>query len=245
MRFTKLLLTLAVVMSLAWDTGSASSSQDVTSRADSPLRARAMMIDGPDVSVRDDRAPLRDQPRKVIPRSLARIPGYPCYRTVEETYTELSQLAAAHPELASWIDIGDSWTKVATGGAAGYDLFALVLTNKAKPGPKFQFFLMAAIHARELAAAELAARFAERLVADYGVDPDVTWMLDYGEVHIVPQVNPDGRKQAEQLVSWRKNTDTANGCDAPYYGVDLNRNHSFHWGGGCAERRDGPICVFA
>ena len=39
------------------------------------------------------------------------IPDYPCYRTVEETYADLADLAAAYPDLASWNDIGDSWDK--------------------------------------------------------------------------------------------------------------------------------------
>ncbi|NIV31745.1 MAG: peptidase M14, partial [Anaerolineae bacterium] len=172
------------------------------------------------------------------------IPGYPCYRTVEETHADLSTLAADHPDLASWLDVGDSWEKV-TGALPGYDLHALVLTNRAVPGPKPKFLLMAAIHARELATAELAARFAEGLVADYGTDPDVTWLLDYFELHVLPMTNPDGRKQAESGEYWRKNTDDDDGCAIfPYYGTDLNRNSSFHWGGAstspCYETYQGP-----
>jgi hypothetical protein len=162
---------------------------------------------------------------------LAGIPGYACYRTVEETYSALAALAAAHPNLASWVDIGDSWEKITPGGAAGYDLNALVLTNKAKPAPKPRFMLIAAIHAREYATAELATRFAEELLAKYDVDPNVTWLLDYFEVHILPQVNPDGRKIAESGQLWRKNTDNDDGCNlAAQWGTDLNRNSSFKWG---------------
>ena len=73
----------------------------------------------------------------------------------------------------------------------------LKLTNRLVPGPKPHVFIMAAIHARELATAEVATRFAEQLVARYGVDPDVTWLLDYNEIHILAQSNPDGRKLAE------------------------------------------------
>jgi carboxypeptidase T len=162
------------------------------------------------------------------------IPGYACYRTVEETYSGLADLAADHPDLAEWIDIGDSWDKLTPDGAAGFDLHALVLTNRLRPGPKFKFALMAAIHAREFTTAETATRFAEELVANYGVDPDVTWLLDYGEMHILPQANPDGRKFAEQLIYWRKNTNRTFDCPGQpssgyQYGVDLNRNSSFKW----------------
>jgi murein tripeptide amidase MpaA len=159
----------------------------------------------------------------------AGIPSFPCYRTVEETYATLAQIAREHPELASLVDIGDSWDKVMSGGAAGYDLLALVLSNKSRPGPKPRFLLVAEFHARELTTAETATRFAEELVSGYGVDPDVTWMLDYIEVHIIPMANPDGRKLAEQGQLWRKNTDSDDGCGSGY-GTDMNRNCSFKWG---------------
>ncbi|HRW08664.1 MAG TPA: M14 family zinc carboxypeptidase [Caldilineaceae bacterium] len=164
----------------------------------------------------------------------AGIPGFPCYRTVEETYSALAGLAATHPTLARWVDIGDSWDKTHPGGAAGYDLQALVLTNQAIPGPKPVFFLMAAIHAREFTTAEVATRFAESLISRYGDDAEVTWLLDTKEIHIVAQANPDGRKEAEKVVLWRKNTNS-DGCPNAYpffsyYGVDLNRNSSFKWG---------------
>ena len=42
--------------------------------------------------------------------------GYACYRTVEETTADLAQLALANPNLAQWIDIGDSWDKGREGG---------------------------------------------------------------------------------------------------------------------------------
>lgn len=219
------------------------------------------------------------------------IPGFACYRTVEETYADMVNLAAANPTLAEWVDIGDSWDKVqyelalsdsittAEGMPPGYDLHALVLTNKAFTPtfstvitnvitstitvpptsttgmtttmvitefvpmttttvvPKADFFLLAAIHARELTPAETATRFAEQLVAGYGTDADITWLLDYNRIHVVPQGNPDGRKFAEQLESWRKNTNTTDSCNEfgstrprfPFYGVDLNRNSSFQW----------------
>ena len=94
------------------------------------------------------------------------IPFYPCYRTVEETYADLADLAAAHPDLASWNDIGDSWDKSTPGGAAGYDLNASGADQHGDSRPTNRdWSVMAAIHAREYTTAELATRFAEHLVA--------------------------------------------------------------------------------
>lgn len=166
----------------------------------------------------------------VGPRRADAIPNYPCYRTVTETYAAIDDLVATYPALVSKVDIGNSWLKE-SGNAGGDDIFAVVLTNQAIPGPKPRFFLMAAIHAREYATAESAMRFAEQLAAGYGVAPDITWLLDFTEIHIVTQVNPDGRRRAEVNVLWRKNVNNTDGCMTPsYVGVDLNRNSSFKWG---------------
>ena len=93
----------------------------------------------------------------------------------------------------------------------------------------------------------MATRFAEELINNYGVDPDVTWLLDYFEIHIIPQANPDGRKKAETGLLWRKNTDNDDGCNmSSTWGTDLNRNSSFKWNMGgssssaCNETYRGP-----
>jgi len=167
------------------------------------------------------------------------IPGYPCYRTIEETYRDMEQIASEYPNLAVWKDIGDSWQKVNTGDETGYDLQVLIIKNQysilSKPTPKL--FLMGAIHSREYATAETATRLAEHLIHNYEIDPDITWLLDYGEIHILPIANPDGRIIAENGYGQRKNLNNLNGgqCLVPpswenQYGTDLNRNHTFHWG---------------
>jgi murein tripeptide amidase MpaA len=189
---------------------------------------------------------------QMSPGQTSGIPGYACYRTVEETYASLSDLATDHPDLATWTDVGDSWEKATPGGADGYDLNALVITNHNTPGPKPKFFVIAAIHAREYTTAELATRFAEKLINDYGVDPDITWLVDNYEFHLIPHANPDGRKHAEAGEMWRKNTDNDDGCTADnvdwgyYYGTDLNRNSSYKWNQGgsssnaCDQTYHGP-----
>ena len=186
-----------------------------------------------------------NQPRQaLLGQGTDTVPGLPCYRTVEETYADMQALAENYPSLATWVDFGDSWDKLTASGPVGYDIYALDLTNKIILGPKPVFLLMAEIHAREFATAETAARFAEYLVSNYGLDPDITWLLDYYHVYIVPMINPDGRKLAEAGEAWRKNTDTANGCSFPEYGIDLNRNFNFHWGEGnpnpCGVSYQGP-----
>ncbi len=172
------------------------------------------------------------------------IPNFACYRTVEETFTTAQQIVAAKPNLATWIDAGDSWKKTINQG--GYDMRVLKITNSATPTPKPILFVTSAIHAREYTTAELMTRFAEYLVNNYGIDADVTWMLDTQEVHLMLQTNPDGRKLAEAGSLWRKNNNTNYCKNGSTKGADLNRNFSFEWNTGgssasqCNETYRGP-----
>ena len=182
---------------------------------------------------------------------MSAIPGYACYRTVEETYDTINQLVTSKPTLASVANIGPSWAK-SKNPSAGYDMKVLKLTNSAtnptNPN-KPSMVVLGSIHAREYTPAELTTRFAEWLVNGYGTDDEATWLMDNYQFYLVLQANPDGRKKAEAVASWRKNVNNTNGCTSGAYGTDLNRNWPFHWnttnGGGSsgscsAETYRGP-----
>jgi len=193
----------------------------------------ALVKEGRSVELLEEPTRVLNAPRQRLAAQATGIPGYACYRTVDETYSAMAQLASSYPNLASWNDIGDTWDKVTAGGKPGDDMRVLVLTNKSRPGPKPRFFLMGGIHAREYTTVELAARFAEQLATKYGTDPEATWLLDYNELHLVVQSNPDGRRIAETGQVKRKNNDTNEGvCTTTTSGIDLNRNSSFDWGQG-------------
>lgn len=168
------------------------------------------------------------------------LPDFPCYRSLNTLYADAAALANAYPTLARWTDIGDSWERAQSGGAAGYDLFALKLTNSALPGDKPALILVSGTHARDLAPVELNLRFAEYLLAGYGTDPEFTWLLDQAEVHIILSANPDGRAVVEaQIASGeadefgdtarKKNLNDAACATPALAGVDLDRNFPFQW----------------
>ena len=183
-----------------------------------------------------------------LPDQRSGIPGYPCYRTVEETFATAAQLATDYPTLAQWINVGDSWEKTEPGGNAGYDMMVLKLTNSQVTGTptgdgqgKPVLFITSAIHAREYTTAELTTRFAEYLLENYGVNADATWLLNEHEIHLMLQTNPDGRKHAEAGDYWRKNTNEDYcGATSSSRGADLNRNFSFQWA--CCNGSSGSEC---
>jgi carboxypeptidase T len=181
------------------------------------------------------------------------IPGFACYRTVEETYATMDQLAAAHPSLAQVIDIGPTWARTQN-AAQGYRMRVMRIGNTATDATipnKPNMVVFSSIHAREYAPAEVNTHFAEWLLDNYGSDPEATWLVDHENFHLILQANPDGRKKAETGLSWRKNTNTVSASCGNSSGIDLNRNFPFHWGivpgnGGssgsiCNETYRGPL----
>ncbi|MGH9379312.1 MAG: M14 family zinc carboxypeptidase [Thermoanaerobaculia bacterium] len=160
------------------------------------------------------------------------IPGFPCYRTVDETHDTLADLVAAHPQYARLELIGQTWQAL-NNGAEG-DIFALVIGNQASPYERAPLVVMAAMHARELATAEAATRFAELLLEERATNGDIAWLLDHREIHVIAQENPDGRRKVEEGgddLWWRKNHNETACLNPGPTGIDLNRNSSFLWGG--------------
>ena len=178
---------------------------------------------------------------KAAAAAAATIPSFPCYETVEETYSQAQNFATSKPTIASWLDAGNSWQKTVNLG--GFDIKVLKLTNSAITGNKPKLFVNSAIHAREYTTAPLNLEFARWLVNGYGINADATWILDHHEVHLMLQTNPDGRKKAETGLSWRKNTNQAY-CSATSNtrGADLNRNFSFSFNSTAGQGSSGNQC---
>ncbi len=163
----------------------------------------------------------------------------------------ISQTAhISYTGIAELIDIGDAWM-AGQPGEHHRDLWVLRISNEdpaygdiaAKP----PFYLMANIHAREVTTPEMAVRYIKYLTSGYdglggyGVDPDVTWLVDWNVIYIEVSQNPDGHWQNEQDTAnnWRKNMNDTE-CGGGRYGIDLNRNHSFMWG--CCGGSSGNPC---
>jgi hypothetical protein len=164
------------------------------------------------------------------------IPGYECFRTVDETYATMDQLQADYPHIAHIDEIGPTWKKLQNPGD-GFTMRAMRITNfdtlaGDRGRPKFAAYF--SIHAREYTPAEIGTRFAEWLVESYGTDPEATWLVDHNDFHLILLANPDARIDAQHQIYQRKNLDTIEGpCNEQdgfwQPGIDLNRNFPFHW----------------
>lgn len=167
------------------------------------------------------------------------IPGFDCYRTIEELEAQLATWGTQYPSLTYLSSLGSSYE--------GRPLTVMRLTNEATGLDKPIFFLMANVHGRELITPETAMVFIQYFLENYDVDPDVTWLLNEHLIYVLVSANPDGHiknEPGQPWVYWRKNTHPYGSCSATDYGVDLNRNHDFKWGGAgtnpCEETYQGP-----
>jgi len=152
---------------------------------------------------------------------------YQTYHQLADVQQRLYDLAAARPDLASVADIGDGLQDI--GGGVHRDILALRVTAPDQPGnlrdDRPVIIWEACQHAREWISPPVAMYLADQLIENYGTDPRVTNLMDRIDFRIIPVCNPDGYSYTwtnQRL--WRKNLRGG-------YGVDLNRNWAYEWGG--------------
>ena len=170
------------------------------------------------------------------------------YRTYSDLVSELQQIEASHPNICKLYDVGNSQGKqYFQGGNFNYstynhDIWALkVSDNVAAEEDEPSVYYMGAHHAREPISLEVTMYILNHILANYGVDPQITANVDNTQIWFVPLVNPDGHKIVtnEEDLWWRKNIRDNNGngvVDPENWngypdGVDPNRNYEFEWGG--------------
>ncbi|MFQ6618196.1 MAG: M14 family zinc carboxypeptidase, partial [Fidelibacterota bacterium] len=93
-------------------------------------------------------------------------------------------------------------------------------------------------HAREPQGMMTVIHFMKYLVRNYGVDEEVTFLVNNREIWFIPVVNPDGYLYNEAIKPngggmWRKNkrdNDLSGHFNEDMDGVDLNRNFGKFWG---------------
>jgi murein tripeptide amidase MpaA len=111
------------------------------------------------------------------------------YRHPEQTQL-LQAYAHARPDLVKLHSIGKSFE--------GRDIWLLSITNT-HTGPdsdKPAFWVDGNIHAAELTACTACLYYIDQLVSQYGVDAQITHLLDTRVVYICPRLNPDGAELA-------------------------------------------------
>jgi len=133
--------------------------------------------------------------------------GY--YRSYTEMVNILDSLATNYPDICALYTIGTS--------VQGRTLYIMKLSdNAAEDEPEPEILFDGAVHGDERIAVEVPLMMIEYLVANYGVLPEITWLINNREIWIDPMVNPDGVISVSRY--------NANG-------VDCNRDFGYMWEG--------------
>lgn len=143
------------------------------------------------------------------------------YRTLDQIAAQVNSYIATYPDLAHPVDIGTS--------LQGRHITGMRLTSAGGPPNKPIILYHGGQHAREWINVPVPMYVADWLLTHYGIDPQATRLLDNAEWVIIPVMNPDGYDYTwTNDRMWRKNRRNNGGGS---FGVDLNRNWGYGWGG--------------
>jgi hypothetical protein len=146
------------------------------------------------------------------------------YHDYAEMVAELQQAAFDHPAIFSLFSMGLSYE--------GRTVWAgKISDNVGVDEDEPEVLLTHHQHAREHLTVEMALYTLHMLTNEYGVDPQITNLVDNREIWIVFDMNPDGGEYdvaTGTYASWRKNRQPNAGTSA--IGTDLNRNWGYKWG---------------
>ena|GEM_PF-1617881 len=148
------------------------------------------------------------------------------YHTYSETYNEILDACTTYPSLVKVDTIGYSLEE--------NPIWAVKISDTVEVDEdETEVFFNSLTHAREPLGLEVVLEFMHQVLEGYGIDSEITEMVDETEIWLVPIINPDGYLYNEATNPggggmWRKNRRFYSLDDT--CGVDLNRNFGLLWG---------------
>jgi hypothetical protein len=162
------------------------------------------------------------------------------YHTYLEMQNQLFAWAATYPAIAKIETIGTTQQE-------NRQMYAVKISdNVAIDEDEPVVYFDGAHHACEVMGMEICLALIDTLVTNYGIDPNITNLINTTEIWLVPLVNPDGHSAVMNDLShyYRKNGRDLNNNGILYEyscndwwtcsteGIDLNRNYDWHWDAG-------------
>lgn len=131
------------------------------------------------------------------------------YTSYDEMVSIFDSLVLNHPSI----------TKLDTIGYSVQNRLLLCLKVSDNPNvqePEPEVRIVGTHHGNEWISTEIPIILASYLVENYGIDQEVTYLVNNREIYIIPMVNPDGHEMQQ-----RRNANN----------VDLNRDYGYMWDG--------------
>jgi murein tripeptide amidase MpaA len=147
------------------------------------------------------------------------------YKDLAAINAKIDAFIAQYPAMASRGVVGTS--------IENRQIPFLRIASPGSPANKPALLIKSLQHAREWIGGATTMYVASKLLTGFGTDPQITRVLNNFQVIIVPVANPDGYVYTWTTNRlWRKNRRPNIGTSAPSsFGVDLNRNWAYQWGG--------------
>lgn len=164
---------------------------------------------------------LIDAERAAMEQAARSDSWFATYKSYAQVNTRMDELVALRPDLCSKFSIGSS--------IQGRTIYGLRITAPGDPAGRAGLLFDGCQHAREWIAVMVPMYLADRMVENFDTDPAIAALLNEAVVYVIPIINPDGYEYSRTTDRfWRKNRrNNGNGT----FGVDLNRNWGFGWGG--------------
>ncbi len=159
----------------------------------------------------------------------------PVYHSYDQIVARADELVRLHPERIARLVIGE--TTQFHRPIYAYRVSSDARHPQDKPGVLFN----GCHHSDEVVGAEIVFTLLQKLVLDYGRDPEITAWVDRCEIYLVPVVNVDGHDivTSGRDPRWRKNARDVNGDGVTGVfpeGVDVNRGYDFNWAMGGSDQ---------
>jgi hypothetical protein len=104
------------------------------------------------------------------------------YQSYEEIITTLKDWESRSPDLLEVGTYGNS--------SKNKDQYYLKISNEYDPGKK-KVLITACIHGNELLSASTVMAYVGKLISSYGVDPELTELVNKATIYVIPVVSPD------------------------------------------------------
>ncbi|XP_033834035.2 carboxypeptidase B2 [Periophthalmus magnuspinnatus] len=154
---------------------------------------------------------------------------YERYHSLEDIYLWINRTSQDNSASVKVLLLGSSYEK--------RPIYALKLSLS--PGSdKKALWLDCGIHAREWISPAFCLWFVQYSLGFYGLNSEITQILDSFDVYVLPVLNPDGYRYTwTKNRMWRKNRSVSQ--NGRCVGVDLNRNFDANW---CTEGASSSPC---
>ncbi len=144
------------------------------------------------------------------------------FYTLQEVINKLDTMYLQYPNLITQkFQVGTS--------IEGRPIYAVKISdNPNQNEDEPEVFFNALTHAREPEGMMVVMYYMFYLLENYGVNPEVTYLVNNRQIYFIPVVNVDGYEYNRTTNPsgggmWRKNKRSP-------YGVDINRNYGYMWG---------------